>query len=67
MISDNISGGLCSVMLPTAIGNFTIAGSYNKFSSSGITIPDGENFLNNYSIYLNYVFPFIIENPVYEN
>ncbi|MDR1087464.1 MAG: hypothetical protein LBL16_04460 [Endomicrobium sp.] len=66
-ISDNISGGLCSVMLPTAIGNFTIAGSYNKVLSSGITIPDGENLLNNYSIYLNYVFPFIIKNPVYEN
>ncbi|MDR2398906.1 MAG: hypothetical protein LBD61_00440 [Endomicrobium sp.] len=66
-ISGNISGGLCSVMLPTVIGNFTIAGSYNKFSSSYITIPDGQSLSNNYLIYLNYVFPFIRKSPVYEN
>lgn len=66
-VFDNVYGGLCSFLFPTRIGNFSIAGAYNKFSSLNVYTPDEKKLSNNYALYLNYVFPFIKKTPVYDN
>jgi hypothetical protein len=43
-VFDNIYGGLCSFILPTRIGNFSIAGAYNKFSSLNVYTPRKKAF-----------------------
>jgi tetratricopeptide (TPR) repeat protein len=64
---DNVYGGACSLLFPTAIGNFTVTGAYDKFSSLSVYTRDGKNLSNSYTVYLNYVLPFIKKIPIYDN
>jgi hypothetical protein len=67
-VLDNVYGGLlCSFLVPTCIGNFSIAGACTEFSSLNVYTTDEKKLSNNYALYLNYVFPFIKRTPVYDN
>jgi tetratricopeptide (TPR) repeat protein len=56
--------GACLVPLPSC--NFTIAGTYNGFSSSSV-FSAGNLLKSNSAAYFNYILSFVQSDPVYDN
>jgi tetratricopeptide (TPR) repeat protein len=63
----NIYAGAYAISVPFSFGNFTLAGSYNRYPSKTIYV-NQENYLKDNSlIYLNYVLSIFKSYPVYDN
>jgi len=62
---DGIYGGAAAFLIPTQYGNITAGFSYNNFGSAYVLTPDGTKLTYSAGYYINYVYPFATEMPVY--